>query len=466
MATIGKHAVVLGASMGGLLAGRVLADFYDTVTLVERDVLPDGAAQRRGVPQGKHGHGLLSGGLQALDQLFPGLPEELAADGATVLEGASLSLISLTLGGHTLQLDGAPAKPIASYLASRPFLEAHVRNRVRAIDNIEILDGHDAVELLMDEGRRVSSVLVADRNGGGGRAIAADLIVDAMGRTGRTPAFLESAGFGRPAEKRIAVQVAYSSQLLSFGDNVPRDRLTLVGAVPERPCGGSLFAYENDTWLLTTAGMAGQEPPADLAGMIGFVEDVFPAETITALRGAQPMGPPATFRYPASVRRCYERMTRFPEGLLVFGDAICSFNPVYGQGMSVAALEALALRDCLSQGRDDLGRRFLRAAGSCVNTAWQMAVGADLALPQVAGPRPASVRLSNWYTERVLTAAENDPAVTEAFFRVMNLVDPPSHLFHPSIVRRVATGASRRRRDASRRPLVPAVAAVGEKVSG
>ncbi len=232
-----------------------------------------------------------------------------------MLEGASLSLISLTLGGHTLQLDGAPAKPIASYLASRPFLEAHVRNRVRAIDNIEILDGHDAVELLMDEGRRVSSVLVADRNGGGGRAIAADLIVDAMGRAGRTPAFLESAGFGRPAEKRIAVQVAYSSQLLSFGDDVPRDRLTLVGAVPERPCGGSLFAYENDTWLLTTAGMAGQEPPADLAGMIALCRGCVPGRDRSRPCAArEPLGPPATFRYPASVRQVLRTADPVPRG--------------------------------------------------------------------------------------------------------------------------------------------------------
>ncbi|CRZ14227.1 FAD-dependent oxidoreductase [Mycolicibacterium neworleansense] len=458
MATIGKHAVVLGASMGGLLAGRVLAEFFDTVTLVERDVLPDGPVQRRGVPQGRHAHGLLSGGLQALAQLFPGLPEELAADGATVLDAANLSLISMTLGGHTLNLNREPARPIASYLASRPFLEAHVRDRVRAIDNIRILDGHDAVELLMDDARRVTSVLVAARGGEVGQAIAADLIVDAMGRAGRTPAFLESAGFGRPPEDRIAVQVAYSSQLLRFGDDAPRDRLTLVGTVPERPCGGSLFAYEDNTWLLTTAGMTGQEPPADLAGMIDFVADLFPTETIAALRNAQPVGSVATFRYPASVRRRYERMPRFPEGLLVFGDAICSFNPVYGQGMSVAALEALALRDCLARGGEDLGRRFLRAAAGCVNTAWQMACGADLALPQIPGPRPASVRLTNWYTERVLTAAEDDPVVTEAFFRVMNLVDPPSRLFHPSIVRRVATGSTRRRRTRQQAPAEPAVA--------
>ncbi|WP_124712213.1 FAD-dependent oxidoreductase [Mycolicibacterium nivoides] len=458
MTTIGKHAVVLGASMGGLLAARALADFFDTVTLVERDVLPDGPVQRRGVPQGRHAHGLLSGGLQALAELFPGLPEELAADGATVLDGANLSLISLTLSGHTLNLNGQPSRPIESYLASRPFLEAHVRDRVRAIGNVRFLDGHDAVELLMDDTRRVTSVLVADRDGGAGQAISADLIVDAMGRAGRTPAFLESAGFGRPPEHRIAVQVAYSSQLLRFGDDVPRDRLTLVGTVPEKPCGGSLFAYEDDTWLLTTAGMTGREPPTDLAGMIAFVEDLFPAETVAALRSAEPLGSPATFRYPASVRRRYERLTRFPDGLLVFGDAICSFNPVYGQGMSVAALEALALRDCLARGGDDLGRRFLRAAAGCVNTAWQMACGADLAMPQIPGPRPMSVRLSNWYTERVLTAAEDDPVVTEAFFRVMNLVDPPSRLMHPSIVRRVTAGASRRHR--TRRPAAPAEAAV------
>ncbi|MCG7610537.1 MULTISPECIES: FAD-dependent oxidoreductase [Mycobacterium] len=445
MATIGKHAVVLGASMGGLLAARALADFFDTVTLVERDNLPDGPAQRRGVPQGRHAHGLLSGGLEAMAELFPGLPEDLAADGATVLDGTNLALVSLTFGGHRLNLNGQQSKPIASYLASRPFLEAHVRDRVRAIDNIRILDRHEAVELLMDDTRRVNSVLVTARDGGTGAAIAADLIVDAMGRAGRTPAFLESAGFGRPAEDRITVQVAYSSQLLRFAGDAPHDRLTLVGPVPERTCGGSLFAYEDNTWLLTTAGMNGQEPPADLDGMIGFIENLFPVDTVEALRNAQPLGPPATFRYPASVRRRYERMPRFPEGLLVFGDAICSFNPVYGQGMSVAALEALALRDCLARGADELGRRFLRAAAGCVNTAWQMACGADLALPQIPGPRPASMRLTNWYTERVLTAAEDDPVVTEAFFRVMNLVDRPGRLFHPSVVRRVAAGSRRRR---------------------
>lgn len=458
MATIGKHAVVLGASMGGLLAARALADFYDTVTLVERDVLPDGPAQRRGVPQGRHAHGLLSGGLQALAELFPGLPEELAADGATVLDGESLSLISLTFGGHRLSLDRPPSRPIASYLASRPFLEAHVRDRVRAIANVDILDGHDAVELLMTDPRRVTGVLVAARGGGTGQAIAADLIVDAMGRAGRTPAFLESAGFGRPTEDRIEVKVAYSSQLLRFPGTSPRDRLTLVGAVPERPYGGSLFAYEDNTWLLTTAGLNGHAPPDDLTGMVDFVEEVFPAETVAALREAQPLESAAAFRYPASVRRRYERMPRFPDGLLVFGDAICSFNPVYGQGMSVAALEALALRDCLARGDDDLGRRFLRAAAGCVNTAWQMACGADLALPQIPGHRPVSMRLSNWYTQQVLAAAEADPVVTEAFFRVMNLIDPPSRLAHPSIVARVAVGRSRRRR--TRRPAAPAEAAV------
>ncbi|MUL85550.1 MULTISPECIES: NAD(P)/FAD-dependent oxidoreductase [unclassified Mycolicibacterium] len=459
MATIGKHAVVLGASMGGLLAARALAEFFDTVTLVERDVLPDGPVQRRGVPQGRHAHGLLSGGLRALAELFPGLPEELAADGATVLEGTSLSDISLTFGGHTLNR-GQLTQPIESYLASRPFLEGHIRDRVRAIENISILDGHDAVELLMTDARRVTGVLVADRSDSAGRAITADLIVDAMGRAGRTPAFLDSAGFGRPAEDRIEVQVAYSSQLLRFGDNAPHERLTLVGAVPERPCGASLFAYEDNTWLLTTAGMTGQEPPADLAGMIGFIEEFMAPGMVAALRSAQPLGPVAKFRYPASVRRRYERMTRFPDGLLVFGDAICSFNPVYGQGMSVAALEALALRDCLARGADDLGRRFLRAAADVVNTAWQMASGADLALPQIPGPRPVSVRLSNWYTERVLTAAEGDPLVTEAFYRVMNLVDPPRRLLHPSIAARVAVGASRRRRDTRPAAAEPTLAAL------
>ena len=446
---IGERAVVLGASMGGLLAARVLADFYRTVAVIERDLLPDDPAQRRGVPQGHHVHGLLSSGSQILGRLFPGLLDELVAGGAKLLNEGDLSRVSLSFGGHELDRSGKFEDParLVCYLASRPFLESHVRRRVSAIGNLTILDGYDVVELVAPEPDRVTGVRVANRDTGEEQVLDAELVVDAMGRGARTPAFLDTLGYGRPKESRMGAQVAYVSQLLRIPPGTLSEKVISVGPVPDRPTAGALFSYEHDTWMMTLAGLTGRQPPADRAGMIAFASEFAPPAMLAALHAAEPLGEVYRYRYPASQWRRYDKMRRFPAGLLVFGDAICSFNPIYGQGMSVAALEAVALRDCLLRGDADLSRRFSCAAAKPVRTAWRMAVAADLALPQVPGRRSIPMRLSNWYTDRVLAAAESDTVVAEGFFRVMNLVDPPARLLQPSFLTRVAATNRRRRED-------------------
>lgn len=456
MSRLGEHAVVLGASMGGLLAARALADFYDAVTVVERDELPGGPAHRRGVPQGRHVHGLLGSGSEVLGQLFPGILDELATAGANVVDDGDLSRIWLRFNGHDLNRSCSFAKPMTSYLASRPFLEAHVRRRVWAIGNVTVLDDHDVVKLIAAVPDRVTGVRVANRDTRHERELTADLVVDAMGQAGRTPAFLDALGYGRPMEDFIVAEVAYASQLVSVPPGTLTEKLILVGPVPERPTGGALFACENDTWMVTLAGLVGHEPPTDRTAMIRYAAEFAPPPMLAGLEAAAPLTQVSRYRYPASLRRRYDKMLRFPAGLLVFGDAMCSFNPVYGQGMSVAALEAIVLRDCLSEGDRDLGRRFFRAAAKPVGAAWQMASGADLAVPQVQGRRSVRTRLANWYTGRLLTAAESDPVVTEGFFRVMNLVDPPARLLRPKIVKRVATDKRRRVVTPSAAPAVKA----------
>jgi 2-polyprenyl-6-methoxyphenol hydroxylase-like FAD-dependent oxidoreductase len=451
MSKVGERAVVLGGSMGGLLAARVLADFYSTVTVVERDVLPEDAAHRRGVPQSRHVHGLLRSGSRILGELFPGLLDELVAAGANVLDDGDLSRMLLRFGGHDLNRSGSFADPasLTSYLASRPFLETHVRERLRAFDNVTVLDGHVVIDVISVDPGRVAGARVASGDSGEELVLDADLVVDATGRAARTPAFLEKLGYRRPPEEHIVVKVAYASQMLWIPPNTLTEKLILVGALPTRPTGGALFSYENDTWMLTLAGLTGHEPPADPAGMIRFAEQFAPPPMITAMKAAEPLSEVCHYRYPASKWRRYDKMLQFPAGLLVFGDAICSFDPVYGQGMSVAALEAITLRDCLLRGDDDLPRRFFRAAAKPVGSVWKMAAGADLALPQAEGRRSVSIRLSNWYTDRLLAVAGSDPVVTERFLRVMNLVDPPARLLTPSLMGRVVTaGRHRRQRDA------------------
>jgi len=447
MAKLGQRAVVLGASMGGMLAARVLADFYQTVTVVERDVLPDDPTNRRGVPQGRHAHALLRRGGQIIDELFPGILNELVAAGAPVLDDGDLSKIWMSVGGHQLIRVGTARdqQAMTMYAPSRPFLECHVRRRLRAVPNVTILSGLDAAAMTSSADRnRVTGVRVVNRDSGAEQELTADLVIDAMGRGAHTPNLLESLGYGRPVEDQIVMRTCYVSQPLRIPQGTV-EQLVAVGAAPGRPTGMFLLGYENDTWIFTVFGMVGHEPPGDLAGMVSFAQEYTPAHVLAAVRAAEPLGEVIRHRMPCSQWRRYDKMRRFPEGLLVCGDAICSFDPIYGQGMTVSALDAVALRDCLVRGRHDLARRYFRAAAKSIGVAWRMGAGSDLAFPEVQGRRSLSMRASNRLADWVLTACESDAVVVEKFFRVNNFIDPPVRLMHPSFISRVAAVNLRRR---------------------
>jgi 2-polyprenyl-6-methoxyphenol hydroxylase-like FAD-dependent oxidoreductase len=455
MPVLGERAIVLGASMGGLLAARVLADFFQTVTVVERDLLPDDPANRRGVPQGRHVHALLPSGAQILDELFPGILDELVAGGAPVWDDADLSKLHVSFGGHDFLRSGTMAvdpKAMAMYMASRPFLESHVRRRLGAIENVMIHGGQDVAELTATADRtRVTGVRVIDRAGGAEQELTGDLVMDAMGRAAHTPAFLEGLGYGRPAEDHIVMHTTYASQRLLIPPGTLKEKLTLISAAPGRPTGMFLLGYENDSWIFTVFGMVGREPPSDLAGMLSFAREYAPAHMLAAVRAGEPIGPVVQHRMPSSQWRRYDKMRRFPAGLLVCGDAICSFNPVYGQGMSVAALDAVALRNCLRRGVNDVPRRYFRAAAKSIGVAWQIAAGSDLAFPEVKGRRTPSMRMTSGLVDWIQTACESDAVVGGQFFRVTALVDSPARLLNPLFLQRVATVNLLRRQHDSRR---------------
>ncbi len=249
--------------MGGLSAARVLADHYDTVTVVERDVLPSGAANRRGVPQGRHGHALLGRGLAVLNEFFPGFTDDLVAAGVPELDYRDLSEGYLSFGGHLLPRSGGYATVPAAYIPSRPLLENLVLQRLRAIGNVSLLDGHDVISLsASDDGRRVTGATIKAHDSDRAHTLDADLVVDATGRSARTPAFLEALGYRRPPECSVKVRLTYASQPFRLPPGSLREKIVLVSPVPGRTTGMALLGYENDTWMLTAFGMAGREPPS------------------------------------------------------------------------------------------------------------------------------------------------------------------------------------------------------------
>jgi 2-polyprenyl-6-methoxyphenol hydroxylase-like FAD-dependent oxidoreductase len=309
------------------------------------------------------------------------------------------------------------------------------------------MDGYDVVELTSNSDRsRITGVTITSHEGGDKRALTGDLVVDAMGRGSRTPAFLEHLGYDRPAEDEVVMRLAYASQLLRIPPGMVKELLVIIGPIPGRPTGMALFTYENSTWLLTAIGMVGREPPADRAGMLEFIEDCTPPLVLSALRCAEPLGDVARYRTPSSRWRRYDKMRRFPAGLLVFGDAICSFNPIYGQGMTVAALQALVLDRCLRAGAERLAARYFAAAAKPIGVAWQLPVGGDLSLPEVQGPRPLLMRLTNRYVDRVQAAAETDSIIADRFLKVAGFSNPPASLIRPSVMLRVAATNWRQRR--------------------
>jgi len=456
------HAIVLGASIGGLLAARVLSDFYETVTLVERDVLPTHPVNRRGVPQGRQIHALAARGSQIIDGLFPGLLNDLVAGGAPIWNDGDYAKLHIAVGGHQIVRSGRSPKPQAMsiHFPSRPFLEWHVRQRVRAIPNVAILDGHDVLSLTSTSERdRVTGARIVDRANGHETTLTADLTVDATGRGSRTPTFLETLGYDRPAEDELSIQLAYASQPLRIPPGTIQEDFIAIFPEPGRPKLFGLIRNENDTAMFAVGGMAGLEPPNRRADMLAFAADFAPAHALAAASTAEPLGDVRHYRVPSNRWRRYDKMRRTPRGLLVFGDAICSFNPIYGQGMTVAAVEAMVLYNCLRHGERNLPRRFFHSSAKKIRVAWQTAVGSDLALPEVVGPRPLSMRITNAYLDHVMTAAETDPVVAQQFIQVIGMVDHPARLLRPSIMLRIARTNRQRHIAAScpeNRPTPPA----------
>ncbi|MBO0701636.1 MAG: FAD-dependent monooxygenase [Candidatus Dormibacteraeota bacterium] len=446
--SIGGHAVVLGGSMAGLLTARVLSEAYERVTIVERDAVPEGPLHRRGVPQARHLHALLARGLEVLESLFPGLSAELVAAGA-----CRLDLVADTRAfwsGH--RLAQAPSG-IGVLGLSRPLLESRIRARVRAMDVVTVLDTCDALGLVTTDDRHtVRGVRVLPREPAAERTLTCDLVVDATGRGSRTPTWLTQLGFPEPRRDRVEVDVRYATRAFRLREGaLADDSVIVIGDTPAHPRGGAMFAIEGGRHLCSLAGVLGDAPPIDLSGFLAFAETFAFPDLREALIDAEPLDDGARLSYPADVRVRYEHLARHPAGLLVIGDAICALNPVYGQGMTVAAMEAATLLRLVEAGLPlDPGRYYTEIART-IDVPWDITTAADLSRPGVGGQPSVRLRLIDTYIHRLHAAAERDADLAVAFFRVVGLMDPPSALMRPGRVARVLAGGVRAALTTSRR---------------
>lgn len=437
------RAFVIGGSVAGLLAARVLADHFDEVALLERDCFPSAIEDRRGVPQGRHAHALLSAGRRILESLFPGFVDELTSHGALAVDIRGLRWFDN--GGYHARCSG-----IDALLASRALLETCIRSRVASLPGVRLVDACDVDGVILDGGASKATGLRATRVGGVAESMEADLIVDATGRGSQLPAWLRAAALDRPAEESIRVTLGYSTRIFRrHREHLDGDFAMITPAAPPGRRGGAILAMEGDRWMVTLFGILGDYPPTDGAGYLEFAKSLPAPDIYNTIRDAEPLSEPVPFRFPASTRRRYERLSRFPEGLLAFGDAICSYNPIYGQGMSVAARQAVALQQCLSGGTAGLASRFFKAAAAVIDNPWTMAVGGDLRYPDIEGPRSRFGDFINWYLGKVHIAARRDPAVSFAFHSVANLLAEPPSLLHPSVAFRVIKGNVGARRPAA-----------------
>jgi 2-polyprenyl-6-methoxyphenol hydroxylase-like FAD-dependent oxidoreductase len=437
--TVGDHAIILGGSIAGLLAARVTSDFYTHVTIVDRDKLIAASSPRRGVPQGFHAHALLARGKQILDELFPDITTAMISAGMPMLDMGEMHWY---LNG--MRLRNAHTGLVAVSL-TRPALEKLVRERVAAIPNVHILEEYDILGLTATpNGQAITGAQVKRRDTAEAPTrLTADLVIDATGRGSRSAGWLAELGHQPPAEDRIKIDLAYTTCEFMLPSRPLENDLSIISlGTPVYPGGAFFGRIKGDRHHLSLTSMLGNHPSTDTAGVKEFARSLPVPYIYDAIRDTEPAAGPAMIRIPASVRRRYEWLARFPERYLIVGDSVCSFNPVYGQGMTVAAMEALTLRENLRDGSTPRAIQFFRDIAACIDTPWTMAARSDLSWPGVEGTRTAEDAKANEYMGQVMAGMLHDAEITNAFMRVAGLIDPQEALLRPSIRLRVERAAS------------------------
>lgn len=424
-----RHAIMLGGSFAGLMTAKALSSHYGRVTIVEKDPVHRYPESRKGQPHTKHLHGLLPCALNILNHYFPGLSGEIKNHGG-FLNDFGTSMSWFTHGGFKKKV----FLDIQGVSLSRPLLEHLVRERVLSLPNVTLLD-HTAAKSLLSSGDRqkVTGVTIEDRQH---KCIelGADLVVDCMGRGSKTPRWLKELGYAEVPVNEVKIDVTYTTRLYKRDPGDARGRLW-IACTPEAPKerrNGAVFPIEGNQWIVSLGGWHGGQAPKDEPGFLAFLKTLPNHHIYDIASTCEPLSDITQYKYPVSVRRNYERMHRFPSGFLVLGDAASSFNPVYGQGISSACLQAVELDRLI---RENVAENKL--AKTYFKRTLKMSTGEDFRFPETTGTRPFGIGLVNKYVSLVHKATISDEVVCKLFLKVMGLIDSPAKLLHPQIIWRI-----------------------------
>lgn len=450
-------AIVIGGSIAGLLTARVLSDHFEQVTIIERDkVSSSDADPRAGVPQGFHGHALLGRGREIMEELFPGLEADLLDHGTLKLDAGQAAQVRFRTGWAKRAASGIEAVSM-----SRPLLESRIRAHVLANPRITVLEGYDVLALSANTlATAITGVELRQRGTQVVDTLYADLVVDASGRSTKTPDWLEEMGYERPQETVIDAFVGYSTRWFEMPDTVEYDwnLLWIQPVQPVLPRGGLIVPVEGKRWQVTLYGIGKDYPPTDEAGFMNFARSLASRQLYNAICNATPITPVHGYRNLINRMRHYDKLKHFPEGLIIIGDAYTQFNPTYAQGMTVSALSADALATLLRERNgafEGLGHEFQKRVAKVLAPAWMMAITEDLGWSATeGGKRNALTRFMHWYTGNLLALIPEDEEVYRAFMPVQHMLKPGTTLFAPRIFGKVIAYTLRQRRQGEQQPAI------------
>lgn len=438
-----RRAVVIGGSIGGMMAARVLADHYDEVILVERDHIPPGVEHRPGVPQARHLHFLMKRGLMAVEQLFPGVKADLLAAGSHLVDQGTDFRILYRYGWSPRVKTG-----LEVITFTRPLLESTMRRHLTSHPKVRFIEGFEVAGLVTSEDRSaVTGVRIVPRRRVEGETeeqiLSADLVVDSAGRMSPAPQWLEEIGYAAPEESEVDAFWGYATRIYEppAGWQADWKTLLVMNRPPYQPRAGIIQPIEGGRWLVTIAGVMHDYPPTEEEGFLQFARSLSSPELYNTISQAKPLTKIWGYRKTSNRLRQYDKLAKMPKGFVTLGDSVCAFNPVYGLGMTLTGMEVEELGRCL--GESDGGRTldpltFQKVVARLVTAPWALTTGEDLRWPATQGGEiTTKVKVMHWYIDQVIRLIPNSPEVYQAFQEVNHMMKGPESLFRPPVLFRV-----------------------------